>query len=1207
MRANRSVGWVLVLALGLPAVVRGQAVEYLSDCPERLVQAQQEWGELGFDVAAHTANAVGQPLRIGDRAYAKGLGHHANGSLHVLLDGEFDRFEAEVGVQPCAGGSVEFRVLVDGVVRFASGVVRSGEAPRPVSVTLGGAQELMLEAQDTGDGISCDMANWAEARLRRAGAAPARAAPEAVDMAPFGRVVTWDPLRQTGTRAGRVEEYPAEDLFLETDLFADADGVYAVPVVTNRLACIGLQWLNRRAIRELRLGFAEAPAVPEPSRVRVEGWFGESAWQGEWKALLGQVVATDGGLTFHASAKPPVGAGLLLTRKVRWIWPAGTAAPRVRHPVAFTRSRWATTTLRIETAEGPSDAPIEIQIENGDWVNPPQTNARDGSGQLRPSLRLAPGTNAVVSLRHSLTSALGSDPTLLRLRQNQWGAAVAIKDVLDAGCVYLPEPGLIVARGDRPVTLAEYKQRIAGRRTILDEVRAMPDQTLEQAMARTHHAAQREGPVLLSLAGDNAKFIVDRDGTVRFSAEPAVRMDWAETAGLVRPEFGTGPTVGFSRRLEGGWLPIPVLTVEQTNLVWRQRTFVAPLDDAAADPQNPFAPRPSVCLIEYAVTNTSAAPTEARLRLTVLADARRQEPIVPTRSAGGYALLRDKTALGQALSDAAAPLGVSAQAGRLDIRGTLPAGMAAGFALVLFAEPGAPLGPVDAQVLRTRTERYWTQQLAPATQIQTPDRFLDDLIRSSQVRCLIAARNEAAGERIAPWIAAISYGPLESEAHSVVRGMDFLGHREFARRGLDYFIRRYNPNGFLTTGYTTFGTAWHLWSVGEHFDLHRDRAWFDRAAPEIKRVARWIERQADKTKRRRSDGRAVDEYGLMPPGVMADWNAYAFHLCLNAYYAAGLEWVGRALTEIGDPDGAGLGRRGTELAAATYEAFCAVQARAPVVPLRNGTWVRYYPSQVHSPGRLGGFFPGDDAGRSWCYDVELGAHQLVPTGVLDVRAHADTVRPMLDHMEDVQFLESGWFDYPAEANRGDWFNLGGFSKVQPYYTRNAEIYALADAVKPFIRSYFNTLAAMVNPEVLTFWEHFNHSGAWDKTHETGYFLHQTRTLLVTERGDDLWLAPFLPAAWLRDGSVVQLRAAPTRFGPVSCRIESHLASGRIDAAIEPPVRQPPRGIVLRLRHPDGKPIRAVRVDGRAHQGFAPEAQTVTLDPGPGPQRVEVDF
>src|SRR5580700_9366326 len=109
-------------------------------------------------------------------------------------------------------------------------------------------------------------------------------------------------------------------------------------------------------------------------------------------------------------------------------------------------------------------------------------------------------------------------------------------------------------------------------------------------------------------------------------------------------------------------------------------------------------------------------------------------------------------------------------------------------------------------------------------------------------------------------------------------------------------------------------------------------------------------------------------------------------------------------------------------------------------------------------------------------------------GVLDPNSRE--VARMMNHLEDAQFLADGWFDYPANMNQADWFDLGGFSKVQPYYTRNCEIDALRDDVKPFIRSYFNTLAAMLNPEVLTLWEHFHFTGAWDKTHETGYFLYQ---------------------------------------------------------------------------------------------------------------------
>jgi hypothetical protein len=206
------------------------------------------------------------------------------------------------------------------------------------------------------------------------------------------------------------------------------------------------------------------------------------------------------------------------------------------------------------------------------------------------------------------------------------------------------------------------------------------------------------------------------------------------------------------------------------------------------------------------------------------------------------------------------------------------------------------------------------------------------------------------------------------------------------------------------------------------------------------------------------------------------------------------------------------------------------------------------------------------------------------------------VARMMDHMEDVQFLADGWFDYPTTMNHADWFDLGGFSKVQPYYTRNCEIDALRDDIKPFIRSYFNTLAAMLNPEVLTFWEHFHFTGAWDKTHETGYFLYQTRTMLVQERGNELWLAPFVTSNWLHDGQRISVKNAPTVFGKVSYRIKSFESENYIEAVIDPPTRQAPKYLVLRLRHPEGKPIRSVMVNGAPHKDFDPQKETIRIVP-----------
>jgi hypothetical protein len=115
-------------------------------------------------------------------------------------------------------------------------------------------------------------------------------------------------------------------------------------------------------------------------------------------------------------------------------------------------------------------------------------------------------------------------------------------------------------------------------------------------------------------------------------------------------------------------------------------------------------------------------------------------------------------------------------------------------------------------------------------------------------------------------------------------------------------------------------------------------------------------------------------------------------------------------------------------------------------------------------------------------------------------------------------------------------------------------------------------------------------------------------MLIQERASDLWLAPMVTDRWLRDGQCISVRNAPTRFGKVSYAIRSASARGRIDAEIQPPPTSTGlHQIVLRIRHPEGRPIRAVSVQGQPHHEFDAKAQTITLKPGSMPISVRVDY
>ncbi len=172
MKQKRAFALAVVLLLcvsGSLAGSDGDAV-FLGDSLDAFAaKVSQGWGTLGRDTAAIPPDGRrASPILIEKTGFKKGMGNHAPGEIAIdLPHGEFTRFDANVGIQWQGGarGSVIFQVFVDDEKRFDSGVMTDSDPPKPVSVPLDGALKLRLVALDAGDGIACDMANWADARL----------------------------------------------------------------------------------------------------------------------------------------------------------------------------------------------------------------------------------------------------------------------------------------------------------------------------------------------------------------------------------------------------------------------------------------------------------------------------------------------------------------------------------------------------------------------------------------------------------------------------------------------------------------------------------------------------------------------------------------------------------------------------------------------------------------------------------------------------------------------------------------------------------------------------------------------------------------------------------------------------------------------------------------------------------------------------------
>lgn len=727
------------------------------------------------------------------------------------------------------------------------------------------------------------------------------------------------------------------------------------------------------------------------------------------------------------------------------------------------------------------------------------------------------------------------------------------------------------------------------------------EKRFDSGIMREHNAAK---PVHLDLAGADLLTLrlIDAGDGIGYDAG-----NWADARLLPAGETGKpvdladlfGPPLTFDRHLHSDWLPAPVIRTRVGDVEYRQTLFVAPFGGPTTDDTVPWLAGRPLCVIELAMENlstTAPAPANAAWSFTPggkgIGD-------ITLASAGARAVVSTGDRL-LAVFEPAGQAAVTADTSSKHL--SLSAHLAPGqTARAFIYVPGWAMPP-DQQAeltggdsLLVGFEKYWHRIMNAGMKIDLPDAWLANVIRANLAHVLIAARNEQDGRLVAPWIASDRYvTAIDSEGNSVIRGMMYFGHFDFARRASEYYFSRYRPEGFMTTGYTLMGNGWHLWSLGEYVQLAADLDWFRSVADRPAGLCRWVLDQLDKTRRAGPDGRKVPEHGLMPPGVQADWDAYAYYFYANSYFHAGLATTGQALKAVGHPDADRILAAARQLREDVRRAYRYAQALAPVVPLRNGTWVPYYPASVYTPGPIGDFFPGQDANRSWCYDVELGSHHMAALGTMD--ADEPDVEWMLNHMEDVHFLADGWGGYPAERNREQWFDMGGFARVQPYYARNAELLALRDDVRPFIRTYFNALASLIDGTALSIFEHFSNF-CYNKTHETGYFLHQSRTMLLTERGRELWITPFAPSAWFEDGKVIQVADAPTFFGPVGYRIASQIARGFIEVTIDPPRRSAPENIVVRLRHPEGKRIQSVELAGQPRPTFDPERETVTVKPG----------
>lgn len=115
------------------------------------------------------------PLRLTDEEgnmveYEKGIGTHSTSTIvYDLTDKDYSYFTSYVGVdremKNSTAASLEFKVYVDGVLKYESGLMRATDAQKYIELNIDGAKELKLVVTDGRDGNAADHASFGDAKL----------------------------------------------------------------------------------------------------------------------------------------------------------------------------------------------------------------------------------------------------------------------------------------------------------------------------------------------------------------------------------------------------------------------------------------------------------------------------------------------------------------------------------------------------------------------------------------------------------------------------------------------------------------------------------------------------------------------------------------------------------------------------------------------------------------------------------------------------------------------------------------------------------------------------------------------------------------------------------------------------------------------------------------------------------------------------------
>ena len=916
-------------------------------------------------------------------------------------------------------------------------------------------------------------------------------------------------------------------------------------------------------------------------------------------------------------------------------------------------SRWREATFNIETSlPNEGTAAVRLDLTNGTLLSlqslpAPRAVEFDGNGWKAQG---APGQSVGARIRilYADNNDLNSnDMTRVTVRfgnsPHPTGFSFVPQDVLKEGVMRLPNFGTLVCETSRGVTLANdpgpagdywakpVRSRVADRpeMTRAAAMKAIPRLSPPQWVPLGVPCARQEffvGPGgdwmiwALSLNTDNGRDVKrwcfrKEFGTERQWEKFVVALDTRQD-----PKFDDGDRKASRRYLQDGYLPLIHIEWNNGPLHYHHALVATILLGDYGDDVTRRGDETVVLLGKLEITNTADTAEPAILNLRYAADTRltlRDDGAIvsePSAPASGAVPLygqisMDKPSAGGAAGWAVLPQNESEPSSILRRQETLKPKQTR---LVYFKTPFVQLLDSD-ELARLQTISfeeevphvlaYWRSRLAADMQIDVPDEAINNFYKANLWHNAITTDRDPETGLYNHCVATVRYRVFANETVMAARSMDVRGEHIEAERFLEPMLHYqgcepltgrfstkegvFHSAGRYTHGQYAMNHGFVLWGAADHYLMTRDRAYLERIAPKLVKGCDFLISERKSTM---NDGIAprTPVYGLCPASSLEDVVEYQYWFATNAYFYLGMKRVAEALADINHPEAQRIEREAEKYRRDIEARVREAATQAAAVQLRDGNFIPYVPSRV---------FQWRHLTEGWIREALYCALHLATAEVLV--CSDPLISWMLDDLEDNIFFseQSG---YNVTGCRQSWFEHGGVT-LQPCLLDTPIVYLARDEIPAALRAFWNTYALLIYPDTQCFAEWapgFGRGGGpVYKTSDESRFIMWLRQLLIWENGDQLWFGRAVPREWLEDGKTIRIERAPTTFGAAGLAIRSEVNKGRIYATVCLPTRSPPSQVWLRIRHPQGRRLRRVLINGRSVEPERIVGPDIRLAPG----------